>query len=96
MDFKNPNSDKSKWIDKDQLTALYMEFIKEFPVVSIEDPFDQDHWDAWTSMTAATPIQASVLLVIKKSSWVDRSTILLPSLLPLNSEVISPPRWLRW
>ncbi|KAJ9597853.1 hypothetical protein L9F63_011295, partial [Diploptera punctata] len=57
LDFKNPNSDKSKWIDKDQLTALYMEFIKEFPVVSIEDPFDQDHWDAWTSMTAATPIQ---------------------------------------
>nr|ABC96322.1 enolase [Blattella germanica] len=57
LDFKNPNTDKSKWIDKDQLTALYMEFIKEFPVVSIEDPFDQDHWDAWTAMTAATPIQ---------------------------------------
>lgn len=57
LDFKNPNSDKSKWIDKDQLTALYMEFIKEFPVVSIEDPFDQDHWDAWTNMTANTTIQ---------------------------------------
>ncbi|XP_069677400.1 enolase-like isoform X2 [Periplaneta americana] len=57
LDFKNPQSDKSKWIDAKELTNLYMEFIKEFPVVSIEDPFDQDHWDAWAEMTANTPIQ---------------------------------------
>jgi len=25
--------------------------------VSIEDPFDQDHWEAWTNMTANTSIQ---------------------------------------
>jgi len=57
LDFKNPNSDKSKWIDGQELTNLYLEFIKDFPVVSIEDPFDQDHWEAWTNMTANTSIQ---------------------------------------
>jgi len=57
LDFKNPNSDKSQWLPADKLAALYMEFIKDFPIVSIEDPFDQDHWEAWSSMTAATKIQ---------------------------------------
>ena len=61
LDFKNPNSDKSKWIDGQELTNLYLEFIKDFPVVSIEDPFDQDHWEAWTNMTANTSIQVTVL-----------------------------------
>merc|ERR1712071_66545 len=33
------------------------EFFKEFPMVSIEDPFDQDDWAAWTELTANTNIQ---------------------------------------
>nr|AAU95200.1 enolase [Oncometopia nigricans] len=57
LDFKNPNSDKSKWVDMTQLTEIYQGFIKEFPIVSIEDPFDQDHWDAWSNITANTSIQ---------------------------------------
>ncbi|KAI5710908.1 hypothetical protein M8J76_003938 [Diaphorina citri] len=57
LDFKNPNSDKSQWLPADKLTALYQEFIKEYPIVSIEDPFDQDDWAAWTSITAQTTIQ---------------------------------------
>ncbi|XP_066252481.1 enolase [Euwallacea similis] len=57
LDFKNPNSDKSKWISSEKLQGLYQEFIKDFPIVSIEDPFDQDDWNAWTSITAATNIQ---------------------------------------
>lgn len=27
------------------------------PVVSIEDPFDQDDWEAWTNFTESTDIQ---------------------------------------
>lgn len=59
MDFKNPNSDKSKWVDMKELTDIYLGFIKEFPIVSIEDPFDQDHWEAWSNMTAQTSIQVN-------------------------------------
>ncbi|KRT83869.1 hypothetical protein AMK59_3112 [Oryctes borbonicus] len=57
LDFKNPKSDKSKWLAPAKLQELYLDFVKEFPIVSIEDPFDQDDWNAWQSITAATSIQ---------------------------------------
>lgn len=57
LDFKNPASDPATYLESAKLAELYQEFIKEFPMVSIEDPFDQDDWAAWTSLTANTPIQ---------------------------------------
>lgn len=57
LDFKNPASDPATYLDSDKLAELYQEFIKEFPMVSIEDPFDQDDWAAWTKLTANTSIQ---------------------------------------
>ncbi|CAG0897647.1 unnamed protein product [Darwinula stevensoni] len=60
LDFKNPNSDKSKWLQPDQLADLYKEFIKDFPIVSIEDPFDQDHWDAWSKICGSVNIQGDL------------------------------------
>ncbi|XP_060529743.1 enolase-like isoform X2 [Cylas formicarius] len=57
LDFKNPKSDKKNWIKSDKLLAIYQDFIKSFPVCSIEDPFDQDDWEAWASITANTTIQ---------------------------------------
>jgi len=57
LDFKNPNSDKSKWLSSEKLADLYREFVRDFPMVSIEDPFDQDHWEAWSALTNSTNIQ---------------------------------------
>lgn len=57
LDFKNPNSDPSKHITSDQLADLYREFANGNPIVSIEDPFDQDDWEAWTKLTASVPFQ---------------------------------------
>lgn len=57
LDFKNPNSDSSSWLSSDQLTELYQEFIEEYPIVTIEDCFDQDDWEAWAKMVACTDIQ---------------------------------------
>ncbi|XP_058806934.1 enolase isoform X1 [Phymastichus coffea] len=57
LDFKNPKSDPSTYLEPAKLQELYLGWVKEFPIVSIEDPFDQDGWDSWTSITAATPIQ---------------------------------------
>ncbi|XP_037283449.1 alpha-enolase [Rhipicephalus microplus] len=57
LDFKNQNSDPSKYVDPSQLQAMYEDFIKSYPVVSIEDPFEQDHWDAWTALNTSTKIQ---------------------------------------
>ncbi|CEL54262.1 enolase [Rhizoctonia solani AG-1 IB] len=57
LDFKNPNSDPSKWITGKELADLYIGYIKKYPIVSIEDPFEQDDWDAWTHFTANSGIQ---------------------------------------
>lgn len=57
LDFKNPSSDPSKWITGEQLSNMYQDFIANYPVVSIEDAFDQDDWDNWTQLTAKVSIQ---------------------------------------
>ena len=41
LDFKNPESNEEDWIDSEALMEMYKEFIEKYPVVSIEDPFDQ-------------------------------------------------------
>merc|ERR1712061_416585 len=57
LDFKNKDSDPEKWISPDQLCEMYKGFVNDFPVVSIEDAFDQDDWDAWSKLTGETDIQ---------------------------------------
>merc|ERR1719423_442153 len=42
LDFKNPNSAPSTWKTGAELTALYKEWTQKCPMISIEDPFDQD------------------------------------------------------
>ena len=48
MDFKNPDSDKSKWLTYEQLADLYKSLATKYPIVSIEDPFAEDDWEAWS------------------------------------------------
>lgn len=55
--FKNPNSDPSKWLTGEQLAGVYNELVEKYDIVSIEDPFDQDDWEAWSHLTKSTKIQ---------------------------------------
>jgi enolase len=48
LDFKNPDSDPEKWITYEQLTDLYKSLASKYPIVSIEDPFAEDDWEAWS------------------------------------------------
>ncbi|KAF9116197.1 hypothetical protein BGX27_004304 [Mortierella sp. AM989] len=57
LDFKTANSDASHHLTGTQLAALYTDFASKYPIVSIEDPFDQDDWKAWSHLTASTNIQ---------------------------------------
>jgi len=52
LDFKNDASKPEDYLTGDQMTDMYKKFAADYPVVSIEDPFDQDDWDAYTKMTA--------------------------------------------
>ncbi|SCU90068.1 LADA_0F01596g1_1 [Lachancea dasiensis] len=65
LDFKNPESDKSKWLTGVQLADLYGSLVKKYPIVSIEDPFAEDDWEAWTHYykTAGVQIVADDLTV---------------------------------
>ena len=57
LDFKNPNSDKSKTLNGAQLADLYISFAAEYPIVSIEDCYDQDDWESWSMLTGKTDMQ---------------------------------------
>lgn len=54
---KDKNKDKTRNLSSDKLGDLYMEYIRDFPIVSIEDPFDQDDWEAWSKLNAKAGIQ---------------------------------------
>lgn len=52
LDFKNPKNN-GEWVKSgEELKEIYKGFIKKYGVVSIEDPFDQDDWDAYAPLTA--------------------------------------------
>ncbi|KAI1383292.1 phosphopyruvate hydratase [Hypoxylon trugodes] len=57
LDFKNPDSDPSKWITYEELAALYSDLAKKYPIVSIEDPFAEDDWEAWSYFYKTQDIQ---------------------------------------
>jgi len=59
LDFKTANNDGSKILSGKQLGDLYKDLIKKYPIVTIEDPFEQDDWETYTQFTAdvGVPIQ---------------------------------------
>ncbi|KAL1813269.1 enolase [Daucus carota subsp. sativus] len=52
LNFKEENNDGSEKISGDKLKDLYKSFVSEYPIVSIEDPFDQDDWEHYGKMTS--------------------------------------------
>merc|ERR1712168_485873 len=54
---KKENKDMTQIITPDELGNIYKSFIEKYPVVSIEDPFDQDDWEAWTKLQSEVDIQ---------------------------------------
>lgn len=57
LDFKNPNSDPANYLTGQQLADLYKSFAEKYPIVSIEDAFDQDDWDNWAHLESTSDYQ---------------------------------------
>ena len=53
LDFKNPESKPADWKTGSEMALYYQEWFKKYPFVSIEDPFDQDDWEAYTAFMEA-------------------------------------------
>ena len=52
LDFKNPKNTGSMVKSGDEMVELYKNFAKEYELISIEDPFDQDDWESYKKLTA--------------------------------------------
>lgn len=57
LDFKNPDSDPSKWVTYEQLADQYKTLVKKYPIVSIEDPFAETDWEAWSYFYKSSDFQ---------------------------------------
>lgn len=51
LDFKTPNNDGSQRISGEKLGDLYKDMCAKYPMVSIEDPFDQDDFSSYGKLT---------------------------------------------
>jgi enolase len=51
LDFKTKGADKDSklMLSGDELLSFYEDMCNRFPVVTVEDPFDQDDWGNWSS-----------------------------------------------
>lgn len=54
---QNPDSDKSKWLTYQELADLYKKLAEKYPIVSIEDPFAEDDWEAWSHFYKTSDFQ---------------------------------------
>ncbi|KAH0635454.1 hypothetical protein KY289_035369 [Solanum tuberosum] len=61
LNFKEESNDGSQKISGDQLKDLYKSFVSEYPIVSIEDPFDQDDWETYAKLTAEIGEQVQIV-----------------------------------
>jgi len=53
LDFKTENNDGSMKKSGEEMIAMYKEFCAEYPIVSIEDPFDQDDFENTGILTSS-------------------------------------------
>ena len=60
------NDGSQKIVTCDALKDLYKSFVSEYPIVSIEDPFDQDDWEHYSKMTTEIVEKVQLLEMI---SW---------------------------
>ncbi|KAI9597651.1 gamma-enolase [Syncephalis fuscata] len=78
LDFKNSASNPDEWITGEQLGDLYASFVNDYPIVSIEDPFEQDDWSAWSTFTSKIGQQVQVVgddLTVSNPSRIETAVV---------------------
>ena len=43
---------EGKTLDSSEMSSYYKKLTEEYPIISIEDPLDEDDWDGWEELTA--------------------------------------------
>jgi enolase len=60
----------------DEFVSYILKLVKNFPIISIEDPFAEDDWSAWNSFSGSAPQQLQILgddLLTTNSMRLDRA-----------------------
>ncbi|MEK9130243.1 MAG: phosphopyruvate hydratase [Patescibacteria group bacterium] len=63
------NKEKNKYIlkadnlilSRQKLINLYLDLIKKYPLISIEDPIEQDDWNGWNEITSKIPTKQLII-----------------------------------
>merc|ERR1740121_1123599 len=50
LDFKTPNAAPEMFLSGEALADVYKGWVKKYPMISIEDPFDQDDWESYAKL----------------------------------------------
>jgi enolase len=53
LNFKNQPNDGSQKLTASQLLDLYKDFCTKYPIITIEDPFEQDDWEPAGQLTSS-------------------------------------------
>lgn len=57
LDFKSKQPNPASIVTPDALASIYKEMMANYPVISIEDAFEQDDWAAWSKFQSEVLIQ---------------------------------------
>ena len=61
LDFKNPENQGTMRKTGDEMIALYKEFIHDYDIAFLEDPFAQDDWKNFTKITEAVGREIEII-----------------------------------
>ncbi|MFA6088803.1 MAG: phosphopyruvate hydratase [Candidatus Woesearchaeota archaeon] len=61
LDFKNPKALDSMKKTGEEMIKVYEQFVKDYGLISIEDPFDQDDWTTYSKLTKAVGVQTQIV-----------------------------------
>ena len=51
-------------LTRDQLIEFYLDWIKKYPIISIEDPLYEDDWEGWRSLMSNVKCQMSNVTIV--------------------------------
>jgi enolase len=52
---------EGKQLSAAEMTTYYEELVRDYPIVSIEDPLDEDDWEGWQTLTASVGTQVQIV-----------------------------------
>lgn len=59
--YKIMQNNKNNYMTSDELLNFYIHLVTNYPIKSIEDPFDQDDWGNWTKLNKAIGSQVQIV-----------------------------------